>query len=238
MASIAFAKLHGGTEVSAMLRHSDAQERLNHNHKNKDIDKSRTHLNTALKKTNYADTMQYYIDYLARLDHRNRNKRKDRVTCFELCLPFPEVTPERWKDAERVLFRFLEQTFNDKNIINAYCHYDEVHDYYDHDSIKTSRPHIHAFIVPEIKGQLNGKQFSARSRMIALNKELDALVYEELGVHYLTHTSPRKKSVEELKQASYEALSNKLNHYKELDTIIKIHENNKEKAARIHQRIR
>ena len=41
MASVNFKKLKGN-DVKAMLRHCDSAERLKHNHKNQDIDKSRT----------------------------------------------------------------------------------------------------------------------------------------------------------------------------------------------------
>ena len=48
MASVNFKKLKGN-DVKAMLRHCDSAERLKHNHKNQDIDKSRTKNNINFK---------------------------------------------------------------------------------------------------------------------------------------------------------------------------------------------
>lgn len=206
MASIAFGKLHGKNEMAATLRHSDEVERLKHTHSNIDINTELTANNTKLKKLSYAETLQYYDDYIARLDHTNKNKRKDRVTAFELVFSFPDVPQTQWQAVAQVIYDFITKKFSDRNIINAYLHQDEIHQYYDQGTIKTSRPHIHAFIVPEYEGQLNGKRFSSRANMKALNRDLDAYMWQEIGVHYLTHAKPRKKKVEELKIESFEEL--------------------------------
>ena len=206
MASIAFKKIHGKGEFAPTLRHSDTQERLLHNHSNVDIDKALTPSNTQLKQLTYRETLQYYDDYLKRLDHHNKNKRKDRVTCFELVFSFPDVPKEQWQAVAQLIYDFIREKFSEKNVINAYLHQDEIHQYYDKGEIKTSRPHIHAFVVPEYNGQLNGKRFSSRANMQALNRDLDECMYRAIGIHYLTHEKPRKKTVEQLKIESYEEL--------------------------------
>ena len=42
--------------------------------------------------------------------------------------------------------------------------------------MKESREHLHFYVIPEIDGQLNGKNFSSKKRMIELNKKLEKLV--------------------------------------------------------------
>ena len=53
-------KCHGGGETKAILRHCDKDMRLEDNHKNKQIDKNRTHLNWQLVK-GYNATKDKYV---------------------------------------------------------------------------------------------------------------------------------------------------------------------------------
>lgn len=203
--SIAFSKLHTRQEVIAMIRHSENTQRLQHNHSNPDINKELTKYNVDAAKLGYWGTIHAYDQRIEEIDQHNPNKRKDRVTCFELSIPFPQLAADKWKQCEKVMLDWLRQTFG-VNLINSFIHYDEVHLYQDHGEVKQSRPHIHAFVVPEIDGKLNGKKFSARGRMMQLNQELDKELSEKMGVQFLTHEAPRKKSVEDLKLQSYKDL--------------------------------
>ena len=76
------------------------EKRLETNHKNVDIDKSKTHLNL-----NYFDDLNYeklckkYDDFLAEYDKLpNANNRKDRVTCVCLEIPTPDGLPPERED--------------------------------------------------------------------------------------------------------------------------------------------
>lgn len=62
MAAVQFAggKCHGAAEAKAMMRHADADERLKHEHSNKDIDKSKTELNTSLYDLSYTEMCKIY----------------------------------------------------------------------------------------------------------------------------------------------------------------------------------
>lgn len=203
--SIAFSKLHGRQEVIAMVRHSETDQRQRHNHSNPDIDKSLTRYNVDFNGLGYWGTIHAYDQRIEEIDQHNPNKRKDRVTCFELSIPFPQLAADQWKQCEKVMLAWLQKTFG-VNLVNAFCHYDEIHTYHDRGVEKKSRPHIHAFVVPEVGGKLNGKAFSARKEMVRLNQELDSEIRSKLGVPFLTHEPPRKKSVEELKLQSYKDL--------------------------------
>lgn len=205
--SIAFSKLHGRQEVIAMIRHSETDQRQQHNHANADINKELTQNNVDAAKLGYWGTIHAYDQRIEEIDQHNPNKRKDRVTCFELSIPFPQLAADKWKQCEKVMLEWLQKTFG-VNLINSFIHYDEIHLYQDHGEIKKSRPHIHAFVVPEVGGKLNGKAFSARKEMVRLNQALDSEIRSKLGVPFLTHDTPRKKSVEELKLQSYKDLLN------------------------------
>jgi hypothetical protein len=203
--SIAFSKLHSRQEVIAMIRHSETDQRQQHNHANADINKELTQNNVDAAKLGYWGTIHAYDQRIEEIDQHNPNKRKDRVTCFELSIPFPQLAADKWKQCEKVMLEWLQKTFG-VNLINSFIHYDEIHLYQDHGEIKKSRPHIHAFVVPEVDGKLNGKAFSARKEMVRLNQALDSEIRSKLGVPFLTHEPPRHKTVEQLKQQSYKDL--------------------------------
>lgn len=205
MASVNFEKLKTPQEVKAMLRHCDKDERLEHNHTNKQIDKSKIHKNAQI--IGYADACQAYdarIKYLDSLP--GANIRKDRVTCFGLNIPFPEGLKEtddvKWTNK---VLKLVEQQYGAKNIIAAYLHEDEVHDYKDAETGKqrTSRPHVHVYVVPEVDGKLNGKVFSSKSNMQKLNRNIHKMTQIDYNVDFMDGSKRKsKKEVETLKELS------------------------------------
>lgn len=202
MASVDYRKCKAGTgDAGALLRHCDAQERLKHDHGNEHINKDLTQFN-AQGARSYRQTMSALRDRLAELDARpGANKRKDRVECFMLEVPVPAGhDPQRFAE---MAVREISDMYGERNVINWYLHVDEIHEYMNHGEIKTSLAHIHVPVVPEIDGRLNGKAFSARARMIELNRRIDERAREMGGPAFLTGEHPRKRSVEELKIASY-----------------------------------
>lgn len=201
MASVNFMKLKGGSDVARILRHCDAEMRLKQQHSNVHIDKSKTHLNgQMIARGDYDQSLGYYMQRIQDLDATtNTNKRRDRVTCFALEVPAPEGMPV--SDFAQIVGNRISQMYGRRNIVNLYVHQNEQHQYMDHGQIRTSRHHIHAIVIPEIDGKLDGKHFSSKSRMQRLNQLIDTDCREK-GFIFLTGGKPRHRSVEELKRAS------------------------------------
>ena len=83
MASVNFLKCKGAGSVKAIMRHCDEDERQQHRHSNPDIDLTATASNESMKGLNYGEACREYDRRIDELDaSSNRNKRKDRVTCF------------------------------------------------------------------------------------------------------------------------------------------------------------
>ena len=200
MASVDFHKCKTASDVAAMMRHNDAVERTKHKHANKDIDITRSHLNSRWLPLGYKQTLKRYESRINYLDSTtNTNKRKDRVTCFSLCIPVPsEITDSEKFSAD--IRNLVESEYGTENIINGYLHRDEVHDYIDHGVWKTSLEHLHILVVPEIDGKICGKKFSGKSAMITLNNKINDICLRKYGCSFLTGEPPQKKTVEQLKE--------------------------------------
>lgn len=207
MASINYKKLKGAGEVKAMLRHCDAEERLRHEHSNRQIDKTKTHENVSFLGASYKEASEKYGEYIKKLDATtNTNKRKDRVTCFDLCVSMPKgLTREQEKELMGEAVKLFKREYGEEAVFYAVGHYDEVHEYVKEYEICQSRGHLHLFCVPQIDGVLCGKKFSSKNEMKRMNRALEKVCYERFGVHFLTGEKAMKKSVEELKADSKEA---------------------------------
>lgn len=225
MASVNFKKLKSSGAVRAIIQHCDKEERLRHEHRNHDIDKSETENNLTLyPELDCKATIQKFKDRISDLDSTtNTNKRKDRTEGFSLNIPIPikEGETSDYQIIMNDVIDVLEKyTGSRDNIINAYLHVDEIHDYIDpttHEK-RTSLPHIQAIIVPEINGRLLGKQFSSKTGMRTLNKALDDMFLEKHKIQFLQTKidDPEKLSddklwenrgsVEDMKIASHQTL--------------------------------
>ncbi len=203
MASVNFLKCKSAGHAKAIMRHSEKEERLIHNHSNPDIDKEKTVRNSFLYGLSYEDMCQKYDDRIRLLDETtNTNKRSDRVTMFSLEYPVPDGLPGYVEESflEEVE-KIIAKQYGERNIIESERHIDEKHAYIDprDGEKKVSRAHGHTFVIPEIDGKLNGKRFSSKSNMMKLNKAIDQMAMEKFKVHYMTGEHARRKSVEELK---------------------------------------
>lgn len=211
MASVQFdgGKLHGASEAKAMMRHADMQERLEHTHSNKDIDKSLTVLNSDLHDLSYREMCDLYDQRMQQYQKNSKRAiRKDAVTLYDAIITIPEQLPEVLADD---WFRDVENIINrhyGKNVVlDIKIHRDEVHDYTDPNSKQrvTSRIHGHVFMFPEIDGKLNAKQFSSRQNMMSLNRRIDKMTHSLYGCAFLTGKLAKDRdfqSVEQLKRAS------------------------------------
>lgn len=220
MSSVDFKKLHSKQDIAAMLRHCDKNQRETHEHSNQDIrsDKSKDNLQSI----EYDEALRRYEDRIRELDSTtNKNYRKDRVTCFGLEIPVPEkINPEQIESWYFMVTDLLKRTFKGKNVVAHYLHLDEIHDYYAHGEIKQSRAHIHAYVIPEIKGKLNGKAFSSRESMKKINNEIDRMTKEHYGCNFLTGEDPQRRTVEELKRISETEIQKKEKELQELERSI------------------
>lgn len=221
MASVQFdgGKCHGAGEAKAMMRHACADERVRHNHSNKDIDINKTADNTDLYGLTYD---QMCAEYDSRMEHFVKvNKeeleagltrchiRKDAVTLFDAIITVPKDLP---REREDEWFADVESIINShyggQVVLDIKVHRDELHEYFDPDTKQStmSRTHGHCFMIPTLDGDhLNGKQFSSKKNMQELNREIDAITREVYHARFLTGQKAKDRgfqSVEQLKAAS------------------------------------
>lgn len=220
MASVNFEKLKGSGAVKAMLRHCDKEERIRHEHSNKEINKDLTHKNITFGYS-YEKTCKRYDDRIEMLDSTtNKNKRKDRVSAFGLTIPAPAgISEEQVPQFFREVGKIIQAKYGKENLLAAYAHFDEIHCYLDHGELKFSRPHLHAYVIPEHEGQLNGKWFSSRKNMIELNRTIEKMCNEKFNVKFMTGEPPRNRTVEELKQLSNQELGEREELVRELQNV-------------------
>ena len=221
MASVNFQKCKGGASVKAIIRHCDSEKRKNASHSNESIDTTKTEMNLQYtfrfkkddgtkytKQLNYEETCKRYDKRIKAIDEGgNKNKRKDRVTCFALCVPAPEgiIKPEDIDKFYGGVNLILNEKYGRKNLVNVYIHFDEIHDYKDAETgqERTSRVHAHYFYIPERNGQLDGKWFSSRANMVEVNKQIDDYCRQHLGIRFMDGSKKKsRKSVETLKNES------------------------------------
>lgn len=208
MASVNFEKFHTAQDVKAVIKHCDKEERKKTNHSNADIQKNITDRNLQIDR-DYKTTCKLYDDTLKDLDSKeNANKRKDRVTCFGLDIPFPVGLPaNKQAEATQKIIGLIHKQYPECVLLNAYVHRDEIHDYTDAETKqkRTSLPHGHFLVMPIKNGALNGKWFSSKSNMTKLNNAIHQMYENDYGVQFMDGSKMKsKKSVERLKSESYE----------------------------------
>lgn len=210
MASVNFQKIKTAQEVKAKIRHDDMEKRLEINHKNVDIDKSKTYLNL-----NYFDGLDYekvckkYDDFLAKHDKLpNANKRKDRVTCVCLEIPTPDgLPPEKEDEFFYKVGDTLCDIYGKDNLLQGYFHKDEQHKYYNTSKKQEvmSKNHATFRFIPFVKdadgnNRLLAKEFTAKAKIIEVNNKIHDMCGREFGVSFNTGSKKKGKSVEELKR--------------------------------------
>ena len=204
MASIHYGKIKGAGQAKAWMRHCATEERKKREHRNEDVDKTRTSENVDFLKLTYAESCKKYDDRIKELDEStNTNKRRDRVTLYGLIISMPSgLSRDQEKRLMEVSISLFGEKYGWENIMGAYGHWDEIHEYARDEQFKSSRAHLHLFVVPEISGRLCGKEFSSKKAMKEMNRAIDRECYERFGKHFLTGEKPERKTVEELKTRS------------------------------------
>lgn len=220
MASVDWYKVT--TQAAGGMRvHFDAEKRVQGNHANKDIDKSKSHLNLYIGAPDYKEMLDIIKKRVKNVDEEfpPERLRKDRKTMTILETPVPQAVADAGKAAEflRDCHEEFIKYFGAENVGGTVCHFDEVHPYTDKDGKeRMSLIHGHTLVanyvewseknketgeIEERKG-INGKNFETRKRLKALNKAIHEMCLERYGVSFNTGLTAEKKQIEVLKHES------------------------------------
>lgn len=232
-------KHKGAGEVKAMFRHNKKDSRMQSNYTNQDINKNRTYYNSSYYGLSYKAVCEKYDRRISELDRTtNRNKRKDRVTMQSIVVTAPKGMPDALcHEWFREVGKLVIEQYGESNLLDMDFHFDEVHEYFDAEKKEytESRPHGHICLVPEVDGQLNGKVFSARQNIMALNNCIQQMTIKNYGLSFMDGSKKKSKaSVEELKQRSCnEEFQNSLKtSYKRQEVVLKQQMKNYMKKSR------
>lgn len=200
-------KLKIPQDIKRQLRHCDGNCRLQDNHANENINKDLTKFN--LQTCNYDTACKRFDDRIAYLESLpNRNKKADKVLAFGLDIPIPDGIPNsELRNFTIKVNEIIKNTtgITSDDIVAIYVHVDEVHDYIDSSTKqeRTSMRHIHQYVIPNIDNKLNGKIFSSRKNMIAVNNAIEEMCQKDYGVPFMTGEKTKSnESVESLKLKS------------------------------------
>lgn len=140
-------------------------ERKNKDYKNKDIDKSRTHLNYDLHYERYQSYKNRINDRIKEEYTGNRAIRKDAIFMVNFVISsdqefFKNLSEERQREYFKISYDYLKDYFGEKNVISAKVHLDE------------TTPHMHFSAVPLVDGKLNAKKLMSRNFLRKIQSEL------------------------------------------------------------------
>lgn len=164
---------------------------------NKDIDKSRTHLNYNLAKNIQLLSANQFLDN--RINEVKHLNRKDIVVAVSWIITLPKDVRE--EDEEKFFiesFNFLNKKYGEKNVITAYVHKDE------------TTAHMHYLFVP-VTLDKNGneklccKDIINRATLKKFHPELEKYLEERMGYccgiqNGITEELGKSYTVKELKQ--------------------------------------
>lgn len=209
MASVQFYKCKGASVAKSIMRHADVDERLKHEHSNKDIDKSKTALNTSLYDLSYAEMCDRYDEAMQRYQSNSKRAiRKDAVTLLDAIVTAPvglnDALIDLWVSD---VVDIINKHYKADVVLDAKIHRDEIHDYVDPDTHKTvtSRVHAHIFVLPEVEQRLCCKQFTSRQNIMSLNRRIDKMTRNLYSCKFMTGQKAHDRdfqTVEQLKRAS------------------------------------
>lgn len=200
MSSVNWAKFQKG-QSKAILMHCDGDERVCRSHNNVHIDTSKTNQNIALGLCEQREVLYKTFDDIVnkcnkkQVAESGKKVRKDQIQLIGLSITVPkDLAKEKYEDWFRDTYEVLCKTYG-KRVLGADCHFDEVHEYTDVRSGEKveSRPHMHAFVIPEVDGKLNGKKFVTRKDMTSINNTLQKMTQENYGCDFMDGT--KKKSL-------------------------------------------
>ena len=230
MASVKFdgGKCKGATHAKSIIRHNliDKESRKIAAIENEHINPEKSYLNFSIINLSYAEKCARYDKRITDLDNTtNRNKRKDRTTMQALEIPRPADLPlSQLRPWSSDVVNLIAKMYGANNVVYADVHCDEVHDYIDANTNEwvTSREHLHAGVIPEFDGKLNGKLFHSRKNMRMLNNAIEKMTQEKYGCAFMTGEKKRsRQTIDELKtksaQLEFEQTQQQINY--DLQTI-------------------
>lgn len=235
------AKAKGRHAAYGVLMHDDKGERDRHEHANKDIDTTLTHMNfgcgphaegEAYEPETYGQKRARLDAILDEHDYKEGSGKNKRVALQGIQIYPPDALLgyddetglwSKTDDLDRWFVRADEvarETLGEAGWVSADVHYDEMHWYKEPKTLidKCSKPHLSEHFVPVVgdpgKGtaKISGKDFSARKRILALNKAIEDMTQNEFGCKWQTK-EPRdpqreSKTVEQAKGESAVAIVN------------------------------
>ena len=218
---------HTKQSISAMRKHNGKEERENYNHENKNIDKSKSHLNIFIGADDFQEMYEAMLQRVAEVDAQYPPLRKlkydERIICEILEFKCPKAVYEKSYEVSVRFFydvhEIIKNYFGAENVHGCCVHFDEIHEYTDSQTREKemSLAHGHELVscycewTEEIKKAgkntgdkrerkgINGKNFEKRSRYNELNKLVDDYCLKTYGIHYMTGKEARHKTVEILK---------------------------------------
>lgn len=202
-------KAKSTAQAKAWMRHNSKDERIAANHSNTDIDKSRTPLNWSYRGLSYKARCAAYDKRLSEIDMGKPGTGKNARTVLQsVCVYSPAALRgdlPKLRDWFRRVGELAEAQFGAANVIDMAVDVDEVHDYPDEDTgeQRTAAEHGHLWLVPEVDGRLNGKEFSNRAAIIAFNDRLQHMTAREFNCEWNDGTKKKRRgTVEQLKRNS------------------------------------
>lgn len=221
MSSVNWQKIKSVSQGKGLIAHNDKEKRKENEHQNPDIDKTKIDLNLEFQGRDYAAKCKAYDDRVAYCKSNMKRVRSDAVTLIGLNIKLPEGLMEKDYQTQcewmKKTYEVVRDFVGEENVVSATADFDEVHEYFDPET-KTfvmSRPEVDVKFVPEIEGKLNAKLWQTRANMVALNTEVEQMTQKEFGCDFQTGKGAKKKSTDELKNASARALDEEIEKKKE-----------------------
>lgn len=200
-------------QVKAWFRHNSKEERIEANHSNTDIDPSRTPLNFSFRGLDYKGRCAAYDKRLSEIDTGKPGSGKNARTILQSVIVYaPEELRgdlPKLRDWFQRVGELAEQQFKPENVIDMAVDVDEVHEYPDGETSewRTAAEHGHLWLVPEVNGKLNGKQFSSRAAIISFNDAIHDMTEKEFNCKFNDGTKQKRRGkVEQMKVQSVKKL--------------------------------
>lgn len=138
MASVDWQKMTR-QKAAALVKHNGKKERLQYNHSNEDIDKSKSELNFFIGADDYCDMYEAMIARVDEVDTLYPQLRKidpkTRPICESIECKCPKAIYDMGYEKAREFFfgvhKIMQEYFGKENVHGACVHFDEVHEYYD-----------------------------------------------------------------------------------------------------------
>lgn len=214
MASVNWLKMTKQT-AAAMNKHNGKEERVNLNHTNPDIDKSKSNLNYCIGCSDYKDSYQAMCRRVEEVDkiYPPMKVRKDRKVCVSLEIKCPQEIYDsgRSKEFFEKGYAVFQDFFGAENVHGSCVHLDEIHPYIEDGVQKMSLAHSTTLVSGyaewkdkngETRRGISASKLETKANLKKLNKVFCDMVRREFGVEYNTGEKAKHKTVEQLKAES------------------------------------